>query len=193
MINGAGLFIMKQMETTQKLVCLLLLALSVRPAADTTPPPGALRDALIADFRVASEKPYDWSLLSEGSLMYIDRDYTYTAVPDELRGRLVLVPSNYDKYYDAVDTVMRFRVKKKVKIYIVYSHLYTHLTDVWLHDRGGWQPEEMTVQTSLAPHKASRRVKSKVFEAGDRVQLGGNGCVLRNCDMYTLVIVPLDS
>lgn len=170
---------------------IIMISLAFQATAVTTPGAAALKESLVADFWVFSEKPYEWSFFSENHAMYIDRDYTYTSVPETLRGKLILIPSNFDKYYDAVDTIIRFKVKKRVRIYIIYSGQYTHLEEIWLNQRRGWQEEKMEIQTSLAPHKAIRRVKSKIFTAGAEVKLGGNGCVLRNCDMYSLVIVPL--
>ena len=147
---------------------------------------------LISGFHVISGKEYKWSLLEPGSRMYIDRrQHTYTTVPPQLTGQLVLRTVNKDKYYEAADSpFISFKAQKKITVYVLYSDFYTQLEEVWLNERQGWHKEDFVVGTSLSKNKAARRVYSKTFAAGSKVVLDGNGCVIKNCSMYTVVIVP---
>ncbi|MCK5056344.1 MAG: hypothetical protein KAT34_06790 [Candidatus Aminicenantes bacterium] len=150
-------------------------------------------NGLIADFYVLSEEPYRWSLLETDSRVYINRkQHLYTNVPPSLEGQLTLLTSNRDKYYEAVESpFISFKVKKDVKVYVLYSDFFTQLEEVWLNERKGWHKENFVVLTNISKNKATRRVYSKTFTAGTKVILDGNGCVIKNCSMYTVVIVPV--
>lgn len=147
---------------------------------------------LISGFHVISGKEYRWSLLEAGSRVYIGRkQHTYTTVPPELAGRLVLRTANRDKYYEAAESpFISFKAKKSITVYVLYSEYYTQLEEVWLNKRQGWHKEDFVVGTSISKNKALRRVYSKTFPAGSKVVLDGNGCVIKNCSMYTVAIAP---
>lgn len=151
-----------------------------------------LVNRLISDFQVISGKPYQWSLLEKGGRVYINRKtHIYTEFPPCLAGRLTLRTSNKDKYYEAVASpFISFKVKKEVKVYVLCSDFYTQLEEVWLNERNGWHKENFIVKTNISGSKANRRVYSKTFPAGSKVILDGNGCVIKNCSMYTVVIAP---
>jgi hypothetical protein len=149
-------------------------------------------ERLISNFYVITGGNYQWGILSPGSKMFVNRKHRYTEVPQDLEGQLYLKTSNTDKYYEAVDPIYSFTLREDVTIYILYSDAYTQLEEVWLNDRNGWKEEEYIVKTSLSKKKSNRKVRSKAFKKGIDVELLGNGCILKNCDMYTVVMVPQD-
>ena len=150
---------------------------------------------LISGFHVISGKEYKWSLLEPGSMIYTGgrRQHTYTTVPPQLAGQLVLRTANMDKYYEAAESpFISFKAKKSITVYVLYSDFYTQMEEVWLNERQGWHKEDFVVRTSISKNKTLRRVYSKSFQAGSKVILDGNGCVIKNCSMYTVVIVPAE-
>ncbi len=160
-----------------------------KPASLLPMVPGSAK--LIAEFSVRSDEPYLWSMIEPGSEIYLDRSYVYTIVPRELMGLPVLRPTNNDKYYgynEADFPFISFRVKKDVTLYIIYTNRHTNLEKTWLNRDKGWVKENFIVETTLAETKSKRLVSSRFFPAGSRVELGGNGCRKRDCDMYTVVI-----
>lgn len=154
----------------------------------------ALKTRLLKNIHYNSDLDHQWSLLEWGTKMYTDRGYTYIHVPPSLKRQLLLCPANDDKFSDPESKrpFISFQVKKDVKVYIIYTTLSTRLEQFWLNERAGWKKENFVVDTTLWEIKANRLVRSKIFPRGSRVELRGNGCLEDNCDMYTVVIVPLN-
>jgi len=173
--------------------CFIILLIPGFTAAVEAGNAEELASSLIVDFYVISKEPCRWSLLEPGSRVYINRKHhLYSEVPPALEGQLTLLTSNRDKFYEAAESpFISFKVKKDVKVYVLYSDFYTQLEEVWLNKREGWHKEGFVVLTNISKNKAIRRVYGKAFNAGATVILDGNGCVIKNCSMYTVVIVPL--
>jgi len=150
-----------------------------------------LKDDLIDDFTINSERPYDWTLIGIGSRVYMDRDFEYLSVPSELLGNLVLKPSNNDKFYGFTDPpYISFKLKKNATIYIIYTNVSSSLEALWLNEAKGWKKAASQVEITLWYYKSTRHVRSQFFGSGALVKLGGNACSENKCDMYTVVIVP---
>jgi hypothetical protein len=148
------------------------------------------KNELIGDFFVHSSKTYRWFFLEKYKTVYTDRKYVYTSVPDTLRGCLALKTANGDKYRKMTDLLISFTVKKAAIIYVIYTDIYTYLENDWLSDKEGWDLKSFSVRTNLSSRKAMRLVRGKFFPSGSKVKLFGNGCISRNCDMYSVVVVP---
>lgn len=173
--------------------CFIILLLTGFTGAVEAGNAEELANSLIADFYVISKEPYRWSLLEPGSRVYINRKHLYATVPPALEGQLTLLTSNRDKFYEAAESpFISFTVKKDVKVYVLFSDFYTQSEEVWLNKREGWHKEGFVVLTNISKDKATRRVYGKTFNAGATVILDGNGCVIKNCSMYTVVIVPVE-
>jgi len=169
----------------------LLLLLTVVDAGVPSERADTLRLELIGDFVVMSQAPYRWTVFEAGRRMFVDRPHEYRSAPPALNGRLTLMTANGDKYWEAVETTfISFVVKRDSVVYVLYHPRFTQLEDVWLNERYGWKREAFVVGTSQGGVKAKRQVRSRFFPGGSRVELGGTGCVMRNCDMYTVVVVP---
>lgn len=150
-----------------------------------------LKEELIADLEVNSARATNWTLIFSGSRMYSDRNYIYSTVPPELTGNLVLQPANDDKFYKgAAPPFITFRLKKSAKIYVLFTPVSTTLVTQWLNEKEGWVDEEFVVETSIGSFKARRFVKSQYFPEDALVEFGGNGCLVDNCDTFTVVIIP---
>jgi hypothetical protein len=151
----------------------------------------ACSNSLVSGLSVASGKPYDLSTLTPDTLMYLDRNFTYTTIPDPLAGKPVLRTDNDDKFSDAADLdFIKFTVNQDARVYVLYTTVNTTLTSIWLNGANGWADESMTVTTTLSPGEANRLVRSKFYRAGNMVQLGGNGSTSGTSSMYTVVVVP---
>jgi hypothetical protein len=157
----------------------------------SVPAAGESAAGLIREFFLRSDEPYLWSRLTPGTNLYIDRYYTYTSVPPRLEGQPVLVTANSDKYYDYNDKdfpFISFRMTRDATVYIIYSGRFTGLETTWLNRENGWIKENLLVRTGQVERKSARLVRSRFYPAGSVVELGGNGCRKRDCDMYTVVI-----
>jgi len=150
-----------------------------------------LKEELIADFKINSMRPTNWTLIFSGARMYTDRSYTYETVPSELMENLTLQPANEDKFHNEVDPpFITFRLKKSAKVYILTTPIATTLGNTWLNEDNGWGEEKFFVETTLWAYKSRRFIKSQYFPQDTLVELGGNGCLQDNCDTFTVVIVP---
>lgn len=107
--------------------------------------------------------------LVTGQPIYTDRDYTFTEVPDDLRGSLIVQTSNDDsgssgKEFLDIDTVI------PVTLLLGYDTRVSK-TPSWLAASGdkAFKPANATVKTN----DATFRLYERRFDAG-RITLGGN-------------------
>ena len=163
----------------------------------TAQAPGVLAEKMpvaqiLTNFRTDSRFRYEWAPLLSGGQMYTDRGYFYIGVPPDLSGFPALKPANDDKYSSAeqVDFIT-FTLTRKARVYIIYTNLNTRLEARWLTGVNGWQREKLLIETTLTENKSTRLVRSREFPAGAKVALGGNGCEIYDCDMFTVVIEPV--
>lgn len=182
----------------------LLLALFLAAGCGKETPPNAPKEQgsgprfkvppedLVKDLRIASSRTWRWAPFFPEASMYSDRPYAYGSVPDKVLGLPSLQSSMDDKFVAAEAPQVSFTAARRLRVFVLYSNHHALLGEVWLNDRSGWQRENWAVETTLPSHKALRTVRSKVFAAGERVELGGTGCRDSDCDTYTVVIMPVE-
>ena len=149
---------------------------------------------LIMDFAVASERPYQWQLLQPERKMYVDRsDFLFVEVPSELEDQPLLVTANDDKGSNADDQdFISFRMQQDTMVYVLYTTNNAELEDAWLSAENGWVAEEAVASTTLPINEKARYIRSKLYEAGSTVQLGGNGGTNYNTSMYNVAVAPVE-
>lgn len=139
-----------------------------------TPPPA---DGLVS---VALPSAYRWDRLQPGKPVYVDRNYTFVAVPPSLAGWRYLQTENDDKYVSDPARV-RFDATKSVRVVVGYDRRIAALPG-WLQS---WKPADVIIKTSDANFIAYYRD----FPAGS-VTLGGNENGFSN---YTVAVEALDA
>jgi hypothetical protein len=160
-----------------------------RSSNGAPPTPKVAVEELIKDFRVASSSPYAWAAFSSDLPLYTDRNYSYVGLPFELGSRIALRTANEDKFSpESKSDFITFVACRRIRVSVIYTDLQTRLAAAWLTKSRGWELEPLTVETTLFSYKSTRLVRSRSFAAGERVSLGGNGCRIENCDMYTVVV-----
>jgi hypothetical protein len=116
--------------------------------------------------RVASGKPYEVveQGLTSGALVYLDRSYTFTTIPESIEGSTYIKTANNDKKSAQID-FLTVSVNQDVTVYVAYDKRATSLPD-WL---SGWNSTDLMVGTT----DVKRRVYAKDFTEGT-ITLGGN-------------------
>ncbi len=105
--------------------------------------------------------------LRKGAELFTDRDYTYQAVPQKVRGASYVQTANDDSGVTGSD-FLSFEVNVPVKVYLLYDSRSDNLPS-WARDAGFTKTGD-TVETTDVDFD----VFSAEFPAG-RVTLGGNG------------------
>ena len=121
---------------------------------------------VISDLTVASGRAYkvvEYGLETT-ALVYTDRDFTFTAVPQSVAGSTYIKTANNDKTGTEAD-FLSFSVNQDVTVYVGYDNRATSLPD-WL---AGWASTNESVVTT----DTSLKLYSKDFPAG-QISLGAN-------------------
>ncbi|MBQ7131107.1 MAG: RICIN domain-containing protein [Oscillospiraceae bacterium] len=119
------------------------------------------------------------SNLAIGSLVFGDRTFTYTSLPDELIGAEFIKTACDSKAVEASTLVCMFDAAKDCTVYVaIDSRVET--TPSWLSD---WTLTDMTVVSS---NDVTFNVYSLEVAAGESVALGGNG-QSKSCINYTVM------
>jgi hypothetical protein len=143
---------------------------------------GSASSLTISNLTVASGKPYVIaSGLQIGSLVYIDRTYTFTTVPASLQGALYIQPANDDKTATTTN-FLSFEVNEPVTVYVAYDSRISP-KPAWLTtftDTG----EDLT----LSNHSQPFDLLAQTFAAGP-ITLGGN---TGGYSMYSVVVKPAE-
>jgi hypothetical protein len=115
---------------------------------------------------IANTSPsnYEWGILELGAKVYVDRNFTYQAVPAAYSGFKYLQTANDDKAVSN-DAFLSFDVSQPSTVYVGYDELIGSLP-TWLQ---GWT--DTGVQ--FVNNDTSLHVYSRSFDAGT-VTLGGN-------------------
>lgn len=144
------------------LLACLALALLVIPVS----PASASSTLEVSIVRVASGKPYEVieQGLTSGALVYLDRAYTFTTIPDSLEGSTYIKTANDDKKAKQ-EAFLSFSVNQDVAVYVAYDKRASSLPG-WL---SGWDEMDQMVGTT----DVKRRVYVKDFAEGT-ITLGGN-------------------
>ena len=112
----------------------------------------------------ANSKTYQIDTLETDKLLYIDRSFDFTTIPNQYIGAEYIRTANDDK--DVTDTnFLTFTLMSSATVYVIYDDRVTALPD-WLSQ---WSLAPELIQTS----DGTRRVYKKSFPAG-LVSLGGN-------------------
>ena len=141
-----------------------------------------LNGTLIREFdRLQSEYAGSWSIesgLSEGALVYGDRDVTYTAVPDALSGaEYVRTPCDAK---NLSGTLAEFTVSEPVTVYAALDSRVEQ-APAWL---SGWTKTDLALSNS---NNVSYVLYAKEMDAGETVVLGENGQTA-GCVNYTVAV-----
>jgi len=107
---------------------------------------------------------YKQTLLEEGNTYYIDRDYTLTNIPTDLKNGIFIMTANNDKSITSENHIT-FSVDRACTVYVAYDSRASSLPN-WI---GSFQNTGLTIGTT----DITLNVFSKVYSAGP-VQLGGN-------------------
>lgn len=139
---------------------------------------------VISNLTVAGGKPYEvvYNGLEIGALVYIDRTYTYSSVPNWLKGSTYIKTANDDKDSTGA-SFMTFEVNQDVTVYVAHD------------DRIATEPSWLVSFTDsgadLAISGTTFSIFAKDFMAGT-ITLGGNEGGGGN-SMYTVIVVGSDS
>ncbi|MCR5707945.1 MAG: cellulose 1,4-beta-cellobiosidase [Ruminococcus sp.] len=123
-----------------------------------------------------------WSLSeasSTGSLIYGDRDFTYTELPEALKGKEAILTACNSK--NTFADLAEFTVSENCDLYVLLDTRVEDAgnTPAWL---GSYTKTDMTAASS---NDVKFSVYTKSFEAGEKVTLGQNG-MNGNCMNYTV-------
>jgi hypothetical protein len=123
-----------------------------------------------------TQSSYEWSTLSNGTKVYVDRSFTYSSIPEEYDGLRYLQTSNDDKN-STENQFLSFDVSRDVVVYVAYDERNTAIP-AWLNN---WVDTDQVLVNS----DTSLHIYSKNFQKG-KVILGGNfGSGL---SMYTVIV-----
>jgi hypothetical protein len=123
--------------------------------------------SLLTNVQTTSGTPYKVGRLAPDSLLYVDRSYVFTAVPDFLKGAAYVQTANTDK--GRCDTAhLAFDLTEEANLYVFYDPRGTQLPG-WLT---GWEKTNDQVFTTDSGTNVLD-VYTKTYGAG-RVILGGN-------------------
>jgi hypothetical protein len=147
------------------------------PTPSATPTP----TALITNVTAANGKAYTRDVLNVGSTVYIDRTYTYTALPPELVGRDYIRTAIEDRQLTTID-FLTFTLTADAEVYVLWDSRF--VIPNWLR---GWTNTGLTVTATDATGSLVRRVYRRSYPAGT-VSLSGNG--LSQGVMYNVTVVP---
>ena len=144
-----------------------------------------LNGTLIREFdRLQSEYAGAWSIesgLSEGALVYGDREVTYTAVPDALSGaEYVRTPCDAK---NLSGTLAEFTAAEPVTVYVALDSRVEQ-APAWL---SGWTKTDLALTNS---NNVSYVLYAKNTGAGETVTLGENGQT-SGCVNYTVIAAKM--
>jgi len=121
---------------------------------------------------------YEWGTLTTGSVVYIDRSYTYSDIPSSYLGMQYLRTANDDKTSSG-NTFLSFTVNKTVDVYVGHANVENNRPS-WL-DTWTWTNDTLvTTDRTLYLYK-------KIFSAGT-VSLSGNENGGNSSSMYVVLV-----
>jgi hypothetical protein len=131
-----------------------------------------------SEVEISNTQPanYQWGALAQGQIVYIDRDYTFTDIPDGFGGLPYLRTANDDKFSTSVNAIS-FDVNVDVTVYVAYvASISTPAAwlDSWVETGTQWNTTDRALN-----------VYAKDFQAGT-VVLGGNE---HGYSMYSVAVV----
>ncbi len=133
--------------------------------------------ATAANIAATSPANYLWGSLQEGELVYVDRAYTFAAVPARLTGLQYLQTANADKA-STDPAFVSFISDENLTVYMAY--------DPGVSPRPAWLSDWTATGEQLVTTDKALQVFGKDFGAGT-VTIGGNAGT-SNDNMYTLIV-----
>jgi hypothetical protein len=139
---------------------------------------------LITNISVSNSNTYEKDTLAVGELVYIDRSYTFTSMPNIFEGQQFIRTANTgDKWATEAD-FLQFELTSRATVYVAYDIRATAFPG-WL---GSWTDTGMTIGTT----DVMRQVYEKDFAAGP-VTLGGNAMApMQGAESnYNVIVIAL--
>jgi len=133
------------------------------------------QDLMITNLEVASGKSYlvKYNGFISGSQQYIDRDYLFDRIPEEMKGKTLIMLAGNDKMFEENEKCFSFQVNKPVIVHVLYSDKYP-VQPVWLMDYTRTEKKVYRKDASEETKKGIFRVYSRKFPAGE---IRINGCL----------------
>ena len=133
------------------------------------------QDLEISNLKVTSGKNYlvKYNSFYDDSLQYIDRNYRFDKIPDDLKGVTLIITAGNDKMFEENEICFSFNVNKAVIVHILYADKYPILPN-WLLDYKKTEKKVYRHDSSNDTMKGIFTVYSKEFLAGE-IQI--NGCL----------------
>lgn len=134
----------------------------------------------VTDLRAESGKPYNVvDGLEDGETSYIDRNYSYSDVPDTLAGGVYIRTANDDKLSKG-DAFLRFSTNQRATVYVAH--------DDRIPRKPSWMIGFSDTGDDLVSADKPMSLFRKSFPAGEIV-LGGNGAPNSNTNNYTVILL----
>lgn len=129
----------------------------------------------ITNLEVSSGKIYlvKYNGFKSGSSQYIDRDYLFDRIPEEMIGKTLIMVAGNDKMFEENENCFSFQVNKPVIVHVLYSDKYP-VQPVWLTDFTKTNKKVYRKDASEETMKGIFRVYSRKFPAGE---IRINGCL----------------
>ncbi len=143
--------------------------------------PAATGGAPVTNLAAASGKAYQNGTLAQGAPMYIDRTYSYSAMPPRFDGQPYVLTANDDKFGTG-PAYVTFDLSAASQVNVLYDERATQL------------PEWLSAFTPTGENTSGFDVHARTYPAGT-VILGGNANppMAGAQSMYTVVVVPLNT
>jgi hypothetical protein len=138
---------------------------------------------LITNITAANGKAYARDVLNLGSAVYIDRTYTYTALPPELTGRDYIMTAILDRQLTTID-FLTFTLTADAEVYVLWDSRF--VIPNWLR---GWTNTGLTVTTTDFNNTTLNRFVYRRFYPRGTVVLGANRST-NSSVTYSVAAVP---
>lgn len=129
----------------------------------------------VTNLEVESGKDYlvKYEGFQVGSQQYIDRDYLFDRIPEEMKGKTLIMLAGNDKMFEENEKCFSFQVNKPVIVHVLYSDKYP-VQPVWLADFTKTAKKVYRKDASEETMKGIFRVYSRKFLTGE---IRINGCL----------------
>ena len=140
----------------------------------------AVSGKLVQDLKPV-QPGYSWKIhenVQTGDVIFTDRDFTFIALPEQLKGGEAVVTPCDGKLLSG--SLAEFTAAEDVNVSVLLDTRVEHLPD-WLAD---WTKTDLSAETS---NDVLFAVYQKTFAAGEQVTLGENG-QSSYCINYTVIV-----
>ncbi len=126
---------------------------------------------------VPTPSTYEWDTLAIGSLVYIDRSYTYSSIPANLIGDQYLRTANADKTSPTSDSSLSFTINKTVDVYVGHANNDSA--------RPSWLSTWLSTGDVLVSDDRTLYLYKKAFDAGTVMLSSGTET---GSSMYVVIV-----